>query len=27
MKVEQIYTSCLSEMAYYICSNGEAAII
>ncbi|NQW36846.1 MAG: MBL fold metallo-hydrolase [Flavobacteriales bacterium] len=27
MKVEQLYTSCLSEMAYYICSNGEAAII
>jgi len=27
MKVEQIYTGCLSEMAYYICSNGEAAII
>ncbi len=27
MKVEQLYTSCLSEMAYYIESNGEAAII
>ncbi|PCH93708.1 MAG: hypothetical protein COB83_13365 [Gammaproteobacteria bacterium] len=27
MKVEQLYTGCLAEMAYYICSNGEAAII
>ncbi|MFD1552620.1 MBL fold metallo-hydrolase [Putridiphycobacter roseus] len=27
MKVEQIYTSCLAEAAYYIHSNGEAAII
>jgi len=27
MKVEQIYTSCLSEMAYYVQSEGEAAII
>lgn len=27
MKVEQLYTGCLSEMAYYISSNGEAAII
>lgn len=27
MKVEQLYTGCLSEMAYYIYSNGEAAII
>lgn len=27
MKVEQLYTGCLSEMAYYIESNGEAAII
>ncbi|MCF6214009.1 MAG: MBL fold metallo-hydrolase [Flavobacteriaceae bacterium] len=27
MKVEQLYTPCLSEMAYYISSNGEAAII
>ena len=27
MKVEQIYTSCLAEAAYYIESNGEAAII
>ena len=27
MKVEQLYTSCLSEMAYYIESDGEAAII
>lgn len=27
MKVEQIYTGCLAEAAYYIHSNGEAAII
>ncbi|NQX80938.1 MAG: MBL fold metallo-hydrolase [Flavobacteriaceae bacterium] len=27
MKVEQLYTSCLSEMAYYIESEGEVAII
>ena len=27
MKVEQIYTSCLAEAAYYIESNGEVAII
>ena len=27
MKVEQIYTGCISEAAYYIMSNGEAAII
>ena len=27
MKVEQIYTGCLSQGAYYIQSNGEAAII
>ena len=27
MKVEQIYTGCLSQGAYYIESNGEAAII
>lgn len=27
MKVEQIYTGCLAEAAYYIESNGEAAII
>ena len=27
MKVEQIFTSCLAEMAYYIEDNGEAAII
>lgn len=27
MKVEQIYTNCLAEAAYYIQSNGEAAII
>ncbi|MBT6746532.1 MAG: MBL fold metallo-hydrolase, partial [Flavobacteriales bacterium] len=27
MKVEQIYTDCLAEAAYYIESKGEAAII
>jgi hydroxyacylglutathione hydrolase len=27
MKVEQIFTSCIAEMAYYIESNGVAAII
>ena len=27
MKIEQIYTGCLSEAAYYIESDGEAAII
>ncbi|MDA7502070.1 MBL fold metallo-hydrolase [Chitinophagales bacterium] len=27
MKVEQIYTGCLAEAAYYIESNGEVAII
>lgn len=27
MKVEQIYTGCLAQGAYYIVSNGEAAII
>ncbi len=27
MKVEQLFTACLAEMAYYIESNGEAAII
>ena len=27
MKVEQIYTGCLAHGAYYIESNGEAAII
>lgn len=27
MKVEQIYTGCLSEAAYYIESDGEAAVI
>jgi len=27
MKVEQIYTGCLAEAAYYIESNGEAAIV
>lgn len=27
MKVEQLFTKCIAEMAYYISSNGEAAII
>lgn len=27
MYIEQLYTSCLSEAAYYIESNGEAAVI
>ena len=27
MKVEQLYTQCLAEAAYYIESNGEAAIV
>lgn len=27
MKVEQIYTGCLAQGAYYITSNGEAAVI
>ena len=27
MKLEQIYTGCLAQGAYYICSEGEAAII
>ena len=27
MKVEQIYTSCLAQGAYYIESNGQAAVI
>lgn len=27
MRIEQIYTGCLAEAAYYIESNGEAAII
>ncbi len=27
MKVEQIYTGCLAEAAYYIESEGEAIII
>ena len=27
MKVEQIYTGCLAQGAYYIISEGEAAII
>ena len=27
MKIEQIYTGCLAEAAYYLHSNGEAAVI
>ena len=27
MYIQQLYTGCLSEAAYYIESNGEAAII
>ncbi len=27
MFIKQLYTNCLSEAAYYIESNGEAAII
>jgi len=27
MKLEQIFTKCLAQGAYYIVSNGEAAII
>ncbi len=27
MKIEQLYTGCLAEAAYYIESDGEAAII
>ena len=27
MKIEQIYTGCLAQGAYYITSNGESAII
>ncbi len=27
MKIEQIYTGCLAQGAYYIESNGEAAIV
>ncbi len=27
MKIEQIYTGCLAQGAYFITSNGEAAII
>ena len=27
MKIEQIYTGCLAQGAYYIESNGEAAVI
>src|SRR6185436_1655048 len=27
MTVEQIYTGCLAQGAYYVTSNGEAAII
>jgi hypothetical protein len=26
MQIEQIYTGCLAQGAYYITSNGEAAI-
>ena len=27
MKIEQIYTGCLAQGAYFIESNGEAAVI
>jgi len=27
MIVEQLYTSCLSEAAYFIASEGEAAVV
>ena len=27
MYIQQLYTSCLSEAAYYIESNGEAAVV
>jgi len=27
MKVKQLFTGCIAEMAYYIESNGEAAIV
>ena len=27
MKIEQIYTGCIAHAAYYIESNGEAAIV
>ena len=27
MKIEQLYTNCLAHGAYYIMSDGEAAII
>ena len=27
MKIEQIYTGCLAQGAYYITSNREAAIV
>ena len=27
MKIEQLYTTCLAQGAYYISSNGEVAII
>ena len=27
MKIEQIYTGCLAQGAYYVESNGEAAIV
>ncbi len=26
MKIEQIYTGCIAQAAYYLESNGEAAI-
>ena len=27
MVVEQLYTKCLSEAAYFIASDGEAAVV
>ncbi|MBT6233106.1 MAG: MBL fold metallo-hydrolase, partial [Flavobacteriales bacterium] len=27
MNIEQIYTKCLAQGAYFIASNGEAAVI
>ena len=27
MFIKQLYTSCLSEAAYFIASNGEAAVV
>ncbi len=27
MKIEQIYTGCLAQGAYFISSNGEAVVI